>query len=175
MILTTNDPLTDEQIKKRAIGIEDVDINGLVKRHRVLGQTLFDMLFLKEFIDQAQYEAAHLFIDAMAKSGAVIRSANLDTEIFTPHREVGNIIGERRLAFSSAYRAMVKDVGLEMANLTMRYFADVYSYPTQNKDQVRVSRTIKTALSSLARHYGTVGIEDPRRIIRRFSARGVKT
>ena len=98
----TNDPLTDEQIKKRAVGVEDVDIKGLVKRHRVLGQTLFDMLFLKEFINQSHYEASHLFIEAMAKSGAVVRSANLATEIFTPHREVGNIIGERRLAFSSA-------------------------------------------------------------------------
>ena len=170
----TNDPLTDEQIKKRAVGVEDVDIKGLVKRHRVLGQTLFDMLFLKEFIDQAHYEAAHLFIEAMAKSGAVVRSANLDTEIFTPHREVGNIIGERRLAFSSAYRAMVNDVGSEAANLTMRYFANVYSYPTQNKDQVRVSRTIKPALNSLARHYGTVGMEDPRVVIRGFIARGIK-
>ena len=48
LTLTQTDPLTDEQIRKRAVGVEDVDQRGLVKRHRVLEQTLFDMLFLKD-------------------------------------------------------------------------------------------------------------------------------
>jgi len=162
------DPLTDEQIKKRAIGVENIDYKGLVVRHRVLEQTLFDMLFLKELIDQAQHEAAHLFMDAIAKSGASVRSANLDIEVFTPHRDVGNIIGERRMAFSSAYRKMMEIVGEEDARSTLKYFSDVYKYPSSHERQVAIAERMNEPLSALAVHYGTVDIRDPRVMIRRM-------
>tara|TARA_R110002012_G_C11482998_1_gene595294 strand:- start:43 stop:579 length:537 start_codon:yes stop_codon:yes gene_type:complete len=166
------EPLTDEQVKKRAIGVEDVDQKGLVQRHRVLSQTLFDMLFLKEFIGQGQHEAAHLFMDSIAKSGASIRSANLDTEVFTPHRDVGNIIGERRMAFSSAYRRMIDEVGIDDANYTLKHFADVYNYPLIDEEQAKVARKIRPSLNALGRHYGTIDVHDARRLIRRFVGGG---
>jgi len=161
-----SEPLTDEQIRKRAIGVEDVDPKGLVKRHRVLSQTIFDMLFLKELIDQSQYESAHLFMDAISRSGAAVRSANLDTEVFTPHRDVGNMIGERRMAFSSAYRKMVGDIGEETSREILRYFSDVYSFPEGHDEHVRIAAWISPALDSLASHYGVDSVRDPRRLIR---------
>ena len=170
MISEVTEPLTDEQVRKRAIGVEDVDQNGLVKRHRVLSQTIFDMLFLKEFIDQSQHEAAHLFMDSISKSGASIRSANLDAEIFTPHRDVGNVIGERRMAFSSAYRKMVDAVGYDAANNTIMHFANIYEYPSGNEEQAKVAREVGPSLDALARHYGTTVVYDARVLIRRFVA-----
>ena len=167
-LTSTVDPLTDEQIRKRATGVEDVDMKGLVKRHRVLDQTLFDLLFLKELIDQSQHEAAHLFMDSIAKSGASVRSANLNVEVFTPYRDIGNAMGERRMAFSSAYRAMVEDVGPLMADLAMRYSSDPYRYPAEYDEQKRVGVELGSALDSLARHYGTSDIHDPRKLIRVF-------
>ena len=168
------EPLTDEQIKKRVVGVENIDYKGLVVRHRVLSQTIFDTLFLKELIDQAQHEACHLFMDSIAKSGANIRSVNLDVEVFTPHRDVGNIIGERRMAFSSAYRRMVSDVGKDDADLTIKYFVDVYNYPMGYREQSNIAIAIRPSLNALVNHYGTLGIRDPRQIIRKLVGGGSK-
>ena len=162
------DPLTDEQIKKRAIRVEDVDIRGLVKRHRVLEQTLFDFLFLRELITQPQHEAVHMFMDSITRSGACVRSANLDSEVFTPHRDVGNINGERRMAFSSAYRCMVRECGEEQAIRMARCFDKIYQY-SQDLDECRaLTASLRDAMNALVKHYGTSGVEDPRRILRRL-------
>ena len=168
LISTQIDHLTDEQIRKRAVGVEDVDQRGLVKRHRVLEQTLFDMLFLKDLIDQSQHEAAHMMMESISKSGAAIRSANLDTEVFTPHQDVSKMMGERRMAFSSAYRRLVEDVGVDDASRTMRFFVDIHHYPVEYEEQGAVARFLNDPLRSLASHYGTDGIRDPRSILRRL-------
>jgi len=159
------DPLTDEQIKKRALGIENVDYKGLVKRHRVLEQTLFDLLFMKNLITQSQHEAAHLFIEAMSLSGATVKSANLDVEIFTPYRDAANTMGERRMAFSSAYRRVVRDCGDDRARILMRYLARVYEYPPDYGDQKLVAKLIGPGLKSLAIFYEIADLKDPRDII----------
>jgi len=164
--LTLIDPLTDEQIKKRAIGVEDVDQKGLVKRHRVLEQTIFDMLFLQELIDQGQHEASHLFLDDMSRSGATVHSANLEAEVFTAARDVGNIIGERRMAFSSAYRSVVRSCGEESANRMMKYFADIYSYPKDPDMRREIASSLSPTLDALAEHYGVSRVEDPRDLVR---------
>ena len=161
-----SDPLTDEQVRKRMLAVEDVDQKGLVKRHRVLGQTIFDILFIRDLICQGQHEAAHLFMDSMGKSGVYIRSASLDTEVFTPPQDIGSIIGERRMCFSSAYRHMVSDVGSPVASRTIGYFRNVYMYPETRESQRLIAGDIDESLSSLAAHYGTSSIHDVRDIIR---------
>jgi hypothetical protein len=164
------DPLTDEQIRKRVVAVEDVDPGGLVQRHRVLGQTLFDMLFIRELINQSQHEAIHMFMDAMSRSGAVVRSANLDTEVFTPHKDVGNMMGERRMAFSSAYRTMVGDCGEDNSHIIMVCFDNLYVYPTCPESLARLASSIQPALESLVKHYGKYRIEDARVVIRNYRA-----
>jgi len=160
------DPLTDEQIKKRAIGVENVDYNGLVKRHRVLGQTIFDMLFLQELISQSQHEAAHLFMDSMANSGANIPSANLETEVFTAPKDIGNIIGERRMAFSSAYRFVVRECGDDRASKMMKTFENVYTYTADASVREEIAMEISPALDALASFYGVAIVDDPRDLVR---------
>jgi len=159
--------LTDEQIKKRAIISEDVDIRGLVKRHRVANQTIFDMMFLMELIGQSHHEAAHLFLHAFSISGAACRSLNLENEIHAAAHKVGNAIGEKRMAFSSAYRAMVDDVGEELAGDLVKYMRDVYSYPDDLDILRGVATFLKNPLNSLARHYGVEFRIDPRKVMRR--------
>ena len=162
-----SDFLTDEQIKKRAIVSEDVDIRGLVKRHRVANQTIFDMMFLMELIGQSHHEAAHLFLNAFAISGAACRSLNLESEVHAAAHTVGNAIGEKRMAFSSAYRSMVTDVGEELASDLVKYMRDVYIYPEDLNVLRSVAEFIKKPLDALARYYGVEFRVDPRRVMRR--------
>jgi hypothetical protein len=166
--LTQSDPLTDEQVRKRIVGIEDVDQRGLVKRHRVLGQTIFDMLLIRELIDQSQHEAVHMFMEALSKSGAVVRSANLETEVFTPHRDVGNLIGERCMSFSRAYRSVISKCGEGGSVVLMSCFDELYSY-TQSVDKLsRIAELIGPSLDALVIHYGTYRVNDPREIVREW-------
>jgi len=165
---TQVDPLTDEQILKRAIGVEDVDQRGLVKRHRALDQTLFDKMFILELINQTQHEAAHLFMDAISKSGATVRSANLDVEVFTAHRDVGNMIGERRMAFSSAYRRLVEDCGNEDANRLVGFFSGLHSSLLDKAKAPGIALWVRPCLNALARFYGCEGIQDARIVLRMY-------
>jgi hypothetical protein len=161
------DFLTEEQIKKRAIISEDVDMKGLVRRHRVADQTMFDMMFLLELIRQPHHEAIHLFLDALSISGTSCKSCNLDSEVHTAAHTVGNALGERRMAFSKAYRSLVGDVGEDMSSLLLKYSGDVYNYPEKKKSLESISKYFKPALDSLSSYYGTEGRVDPRRVLRR--------
>ena len=161
------DFLTEEQIKRRAIVIEDVDIRGLVRRHRVADQTIFDMMFLMELIGQSHHEAAHLFLGALSVSGMSCRSCNLDSEVHGAAHKGGGALGEKRMAFSNAYRFLIKDVGEEITDLLIKYFRDIYNYPEDRKSLESIGKFFLPALKSLSRHYGTDGRVDPRRIMRR--------
>lgn len=160
--------LSDEQIKRRALALEDVDLKGLVQRQRVLDQTIFDRVYIDEAISSQQYEAACKMMDAIARSGADIRSAKLDTEIFTPYADVGNLMGERRMAFSAPYRRIVSDCGSELANWLMRIFSDVYSYPSSLRERERIAAALSPALDSLARFFDIRYSEDPRDVVRQM-------
>ena len=124
------------------------------------------MLLIRELIDQPQHEAVHMFMDALSRSGAVVRSANLDTEVFTPHKDVGNLIGERRMAFSTAYRSILNDCGEDSAGLVLACFKDLYSYPSSMDILSRISSLIAPALDALVIYYGTYRANDPRVIVR---------
>ncbi len=161
------DFLTEEQIKRRAIVSEDVDIKGLVRRHRVANQTIFDMMFLMELISQAHHEAAHLFLEAISVSGMSCRSCNLDSEVHGAAHKVGNSLGDRRMAYSKAYRKLVDSVGDDVADLFVKYFADIYQYPEDRKSLESIGNFFKPSLDALSEHYGTRGRIDPRRVLRR--------
>jgi len=162
-----SDFLTDEQIKRRAIVSEDVDIRGLVKRHRVADQTIFDMMFLMELITQGHHEAAHLFLNAFAMAGGACKSCSLDSEIHTAAHVIGGAMGERRMAFSSAYRFVVDSVGEDVSNQLVKYFNCVYEYPEDRSALKMVSEFLRPGLDALASHYGTEWRVDPRRVLRR--------
>ena len=63
---------------------------------------------------------------------------------------------------------LVEDVGVDAASRTMRFFVDIYHYPVEYEEQGAVARFLNDPLRSLASHYGTDGIRDPRSILRRL-------
>lgn len=159
--------LTEEQIKRRAIVSEDVDLRGLVKRHRVADQTIFDMMFLMELISQGHHEAAHLFLNAFATAGAACKSCSLDADFHTAAHVIGSAMGEKRMAFSSAYRHVVDSVGDGVASHLIKYFNCVYEYPDDRSILKSVADFLKPGLDALSEHYGTQWRVDPRRVIKR--------
>jgi len=160
--------LSDEQVKARAVVIEDVDQRGLVQRQRVLDQSIFDRIYIDELISSQQYEAACKMMDAIARSGADIRSAKLDTEIFTPYADVGALMGERRMAFSAPFRRVVRECGSELANFLMKILADVYTYPSLLHKRERIASALSPALDALAIHFEIRSAPDPRDIVRQM-------
>ena len=159
--------LSDEQIKSRAVVVEDVDCGGLIQRQRVLDQSIFDRMYIDELISTAQYEAGCKMVDAVARSGAEIRSAKLDTEVFTPYNEVGNLMGERRMAFSSPFRFVVRSCGSEVANFLMRIIGNVTAYPKRRRERELVAASLSPALDSLVRFYDIRSARDPRDLARK--------
>tara|TARA_Y100000310_G_scaffold336520_1_gene421308 strand:+ start:1838 stop:2368 length:531 start_codon:yes stop_codon:yes gene_type:complete len=162
--------LSPEQRSRASIVVEDVDIKGVIQRHRVENQTIFDEMLLLFYIEQPQHEAAHSFLDVIARSGMMIRSPNLEGCSHTPAYAVGDLMGQRHMAFSSAFRLVVRECGQEPADRLLRVANNVYLYPGSKKEMKaplrRISKSIYDPLWVLAKHYRTDGRRDPRRILR---------
>ena len=165
--LTSTETLTTEQISKRAVGVEDVDLGGIVKRHRVLSQTVFDMMFIREIISQPAHEASHQFINDFGQSGGVPRSANLDAENHAPGYSISNAMGERRMIFSKAYRSMCDGSHEDDVAFFLSFVTSAYEYPSKPSELEEIGRRCSGPLRLLSRYYGTDGRTDPRDIIRR--------
>ena len=161
------EPPNSEQASSRVFVSEDVDIRGLVKRHRVADQTLFDAMLLMEMIDQSHHEAAHLFLDALTQSGAVLNGMDPEPGIRAPAYSVGNSMADRRMAFSGPFRKMVDDCGDEVASYTMSLYSRIYDYRDTISDIGYAAEMARPCLVSLASHYGVNGRRDPRKIVRR--------
>ena len=165
--LTSTEVLPDEQLLKHAVSVEDVDLAGLVKRHRVLTQTVFDLMFIREIIDQGSYEAAHQFMDDFGQSGGVAKSVNLESENHSPGHSISNAMGERRMIFSKAYRAMVDGSNEDDVSFFLEIIRHSYNSPSKFDSLKKIGARCRGPLGALSRHYGTDGRTDPRDIIRR--------
>ena len=164
---TACEPLTKEQIKKRDVRQEDVDIRGVVKRHRVRDQNVWDIMFLHEFIDQPQHEAVNLFMEDLSRSGAFPVGSVWDREPRETSQSARNSQAERRMAFSGAFRSMTRESGDEEANMVVSMFSSNYLYLKDKSKLKELSGFLGEALWSLARYYKTTGGRDPRRLLRK--------
>lgn len=162
--LISSEAPPDSQVMKRAVMSEDLDVRGVAKRYRIIDQTIFDVLFLAELITAAQYEAAHLFLECLIQSGATTQGVNLEPGIRVTGIDISNSMSDRRMAFSSSFRAVVSSCGRESADFMMRCFIEIYSYPDFDKSEI--AERLAPCLHSLAAYFGTDG-RDPRSIIRR--------
>ena len=156
-----------EQLAKRGVVSEDVDLGGLVKRYRVVDQTIFDAMFLREMIEQSCHEASHMFISDLVESGAIISSSSSEPGVRVPASVVANAMAERRMAFSAAYRRVESDCGEADASYLMGICGDCHTYPKSLKKLVQTAIRVGGALDSLSRFYGVSDRRDPRGIVRR--------
>jgi len=146
---------------------EPVDQKGLVKRKRVVDQTIFDMLLIKGFIELPEHEAAHRFMDALGRSGSSIES--LDPSVFgesrAPRMDRGASAADKRMIFSSAFRAMYEACDEHTVKAVMNWSHAPYKYPQKEEDLKHISSIMLAGLRALARYYGC-STRDPRRVIR---------
>lgn len=157
-----------EQLSKRGFVSEDVDLRGLVKRHRVVDQTVFDAMFLLEMIDQSHHEAAHLFLGDLIDSGALVSGWNYSgSSSPSPAHAIAGAMADRRMAFSAPFRHMVEGSSGDQADLFVRVFDDMYDYPKLKSDLTKLSSKLMPQLSSLVDYYGIRKRRDPRKIVRR--------
>lgn len=166
-ISISTEVLTSEQLSKRAVGVEDVDLGGVIKRHRVISQTVFDMMFVHEIIGQAAHEAVHKFMDDFGQSGGVPRSANMEAEGHSPGYSVSSAMGERRMIFSKAYRAVCDESSDKDISFFLSLLSSAYEYSSNPKDLRSMAGRCRSPLRALSRHYGIDSHHDPRDIIRR--------
>jgi len=161
------DGLNAEQMEKFSFGEESVDISGLVKRNRVLNQTVFDAMLLKLFIEQPQHEAACLFIDLLDRSGASVRSCGFEgpSAPIAPHA-VGDHLAQRHMAYSESFRKMKDDAGDVLADLFLRVASNQFSFQDEEASLEELGVKLQPALRSLAKHFKTDTRRDPRRILR---------
>ena len=163
--------LTKEQRDKRRLVSEAMDRKGLVVRYRVEDQTIFDGMFIAELIDRPQHDAGHSFLAVVEMSGAYPPSCNLEASFSTPMYRVGDAIGERRMAFGSAYRFVVRECGEKQADKFVRLVGDIFT-PTDTSDKMfmrSLSRIAYKPLRVLAKYFRTDSKRDPRDIAREGS------
>jgi len=159
--------LTGEQRKKVALVEEALDRRGIFRRFRVEDQTLFDALFVAGLLERSQQEAAHCFSAALEKSGVYPASLNLDAVVRTPSHCVGDVLGSRWLAFSRAFRFIVRDCGEEPADHLMRVMAYTHRWRDfGRKIFPRIVDVVSDPLWSLADYYHCREATDPRKMIR---------
>jgi hypothetical protein len=167
LTLTSDDLPDKEQSSKRGFVSEDVDIGGLVKRNRVVDQTIFDAMFLMEMIDQGHHEAVHLFLGSTISSGMSLSGISPDTVSRPPAYAVGDAMADRRMAFSAPYRRVVAECGDEAATRLVDIFSDIYTYPRSKGALMGLANSLLPALSALVDFYGIASRRDPRKIVRR--------
>ena len=166
-ILKTFDTLPDEQLKKRKVSIADNDIDGIVKRHHVMDQTIFDHLLIVGLIEVSEHEAAHCFMDSLSQSGAYVASVKLEGGSTVAYHSVGDAIGARHMAFSAPYRKVVEVAGEDSARRMMSMFVNPLLYSKTREHCESLIKIVRPALSSLCDFYGTRSRVDPRRVVRR--------
>lgn len=158
-----NDGLNDEQLSRKSVSTESVDGSGLVNRQRVSGQTIFDVMLIEYYIEYAQHEAAHLFMEALSVSGASIPSLDPSVEGRPERHTVGDRMSEKRMIFSGAYRSMSNSVSSDVCRIVMQMCHDPYTYSAETAEAT--AAFIHDGLWSLAKHYKIYDKRDPRRII----------
>lgn len=169
--------LTDEQKEKRSIVEEAMDRRGWIVRYRVNDQTIFDVMFIQDHIDRPQHEAGHCFLTVIEKSGAYPASCSLEPSSGAPVYQVGNLIGERRMAFGSAYRFMQRECGDDDASYLMSLMSNVFKTSDdrfKGSRLKRIAKAITSPLNSLSRFYRTEDKQDPRVVIRQKLKRGTR-
>jgi len=159
--------LTREQREKKRVVEERIDQKGVVIRYRVEDQTIFDKMLVEDLIDRPQHEAGHRFLSVVEISGAFPASCSLDSHGYTPSYQVGDIIGEKRMAFGSAYRAVVFDCGEGHADQFVHIVGKLYrDVDLKNKSIMRrLSRIVYRPLVSLSKYFRTTAKKDPRNLI----------
>jgi len=162
------DLLTEEQREKFTLIKEDEDLRGVIQRNRIQDQTVFDSMLIDYLIESPQHEAAHEFMDATSRSGMGTRSPSLDPGNATPAYAVAAQMGQRRMAFSVGYRAMVDSAGKDPADLTLFCVNNIYYFDrARGQHQIgKLAKAISKALWALAKCYGISARRDPRRILR---------
>lgn len=163
--------LTHEQRESRSLSEERMDPKGWVVRYRAEDQTLFDLMFVADMIERPEYDAGHLFLGSIEKSGAYPCSCNLEATFGTPAYRIGDLMGERRMAFGSAYRFAVSRSGEENAVSLMRVMDNIFKtsaeYGFSGEKLRSVSELALPSLRVLSVFYGTENAKDPRSIIRK--------
>ena len=146
---------------------EPVDQKGLVKRKRVVDQTIFAALLMYELIELPEHEAAHRFMDALQKSGSSIPSIDPETfgENRTPRADRGDSIADKRMIFSAAFRFMYEECDEPTVKAVMNWAHSPYMFPKDPKTLEATRNVVIAGLRALSRYYGC-STRDPRRIIR---------
>lgn len=164
-----NDSLNAEQLAKQDVTIEDADDKGVTRRQRVTNQTAFDTMLIRSVISVSMWEAANRFSEAFGSSGGFIPSLDLSVRMDTPRSTGRSTIGDQRMTFSAAYRAMDKWCSDDSMRTFMRLIGNPENILRRaNKDEVtRVAHAVSTNLRCLSRFYGVQLRADPRSIIKR--------
>jgi hypothetical protein len=166
-ILRTFETLPDEQLKKRKLSVSDDDLDGIVKRHHVMDQTIFDHLLVVGLIEVSEHEAAHCFMDVLSQSGAYISSVNLDGGATVAYHSVGDAIGARHMAFSAPYRRVMERAGEDAARYMMRLFVNPLRYSKKRQHCEACINRVRPALDALCDFFRTRAKIDPRRVVKR--------
>jgi len=164
--ILTSSSLTPEQREKSTIEREDLDLNGVVGRDKVVDQTIFDVMLIRFLIEQPQHEAACCFQETVGHSGMVLRSPSLEGGISMPAHSVGDQIAQRRMTFSDAFRLMVKEAGEYQSGLLLKVMGNIYFYNDNFNWVERIAKEISDPLWVLSKYYGTNGRRDPRRVLK---------
>jgi len=148
-----NDSLNEEQLSKAAAIPEIVDLKGVVQRHHVLDQNMFDRLLIRKKISIAQHSAACEFIHLLEIAGAFLKSHNLEPgRTRRPGHKVGDDIGSRIMSMSACLRRVKKEASDEAADALIRC---CYGLVT-DLEQVRAG------LDVLTLQFDTGCLRDPR-------------
>jgi len=166
-ILKTFDTLPKEQLDKRKVSLADYDLSGIVRRHHVMDQTLYDHLLVVGLIDVGEHEAAHSFMDALSQSGMYVASVNLEGSPSVSYHAVGDVIGARRMAFSYPYRRVIELAGEDAARYMMKTFINPLRYSKKRSHCESCAEKLVPALDALCGYYRTRSKLDPRRIVKR--------
>ena len=157
--------LTEEQRKKFRLVEEALDRKGIFRRFRVEDQSIFDALFVASLIERPQHEAARCFSDTLEKSGVYPASLNIDVVVRTPSHCVGDMLGSKWLAYSRAFRFVVKHAGEEGADHLMRVMVRAYSWREfGRKGFEEIASVVSQPLWALADYYQCRNARDPRRV-----------
>ena len=164
---TLNDGLNEYQLVKKTVKVENNTVSGSVKRHRVSDQTVFDKMFIEGLLKIHHHEAAHMFIDDLARSGSSVPSVDL-TKINVSTGTKGSSVAEKRMIFSNSFRSISEHSDKEDLKLFMRASNSPYDsgYMSISSHMFEtVADRFTPILERLASHYNIKPRRDPREII----------
>ena len=162
--------MNDEQRERFVFGQEAMDYKGIVNTNKIKNQTVYDIMLIHEHISQPEHEAAFVFIDELAQSGASVASSNLEGLSHAPAYTVGGSMSDKRMSFSDAFRHVTSRCGEESADHLMKVTNNLYDFPAKKKDQVphceALSLLVREPLVELSKFYGVDKKRDARDILR---------